>query len=63
VRALLERAEALARSAQKRRVDQIAQEWRDRGLKVSATVPDVTIEGRNLARRRLSDLRFVGVGR
>lgn len=63
MRALLERAEALARSAQKRRLDRIAQDWRDCGLKVIATASDVTIEAKNLAWRRLLDLRFVGSSR
>ena len=63
MRALQERAEALARAAQKRRLERVSQEWRELGLRVTADTDSVTIEASGLGRRRLSDLRFVGVSR
>lgn len=63
MRALRERADALARVAQKRRLEQVAQEWREPGVRVTADADSVTVEARDLGRRRLSDFRFVGIGR
>ena len=66
MRALLDRAAALARTEQKRKVDELAEAWRDvAGVRVTAGVSDVRIEGRGLRWRRLSDpmLRFIGAGR
>ena len=63
MRALLDRAAALARTEQKRTVDQMAEAWRDvAGVRVTAGASDVVIEGRGLRWRRLSDpmLRFIG---
>ena len=64
MRALQERAEALARAAQRRRVDQIAEQWREAlpGASISATATGVAIEAPGLGRRWLAEptLRFAG---
>lgn len=66
MRALQDRAAALARAAQGRKVDELAEVWRDvPGVRVTTGASDVTIEGRRLRWRRLADpmLRFIGAGR
>lgn len=63
MRALLERADALARAAQGRLVEKIAQQWRERGFAAVADASSITVEARRLGRRRLDDLRFVGFER
>jgi hypothetical protein len=58
------RAEGLARAAQRRHVEWIAREWRERlpQARVSASMDEVVVEARELARRRLVEplLRFAG---
>jgi hypothetical protein len=66
MRSLQDRAVALARASQKRKLDELAQAWRDvPGVRVTTGASDVTIEGRGLRWRRLYDpmLRFIGAGR
>ena len=64
MRALEERAEALARGAQYRWLEKIAEQWRDAlpGARISATATDVAIEAPGLGRRWLAEplLRFAG---
>lgn len=64
MRALLARGEARVRAAQRRQVERIADEWRERlpGARVSAGAGEVIVEARGLARRWLGDplLRFAG---
>lgn len=64
MRTLMERAEALARGAQRRQLDQLANAWRERGVGVTTSGSDVIVEARGLRRRRLTDplLRFAGLG-
>lgn len=63
MRALVEQAEALASATIKRRVDALADAWREHGVRVTTDAGSVTIEGKGLGTRRLTDLRFVGLGR
>lgn len=66
MRALLDRAATVARTEQERKVDELAEAWRDvAGVRVSTGASHVVIEGRGLRWRRLSDpmLRFIGAGR
>ena len=64
MRALQERAEALAHAAQRRRMEQIAEQWREAlpGASISGTATEVAIEARGLGRRGLEEpmLRFAG---
>jgi hypothetical protein len=46
VRALVERAEALASATIKRRVDALADAWREHGVRVTTDAGSVTIEGK-----------------
>ena len=65
MKALQDRADALARAAQKRCVDAIAEHWRRvPGTSVIAGT-ELVIEARGLRKRRLTDaaLRFAGVSR
>lgn len=59
---LLARANGIARSAQGRRLEQIAATMRDRGLALEVDAESVTVRGRRLAQRWLGDplLRFAG---
>lgn len=63
MRALIERVEALTRATLSHRVNEIADAWHERGVRVTADADSVTIEGKGLGRRRLTDLRFVGLCR
>jgi hypothetical protein len=66
VKALQDRADALARAEQKRRVDALAEQWSAvPGAQVTAGLSEIVIEARGLRKRRLTDaaLRFAGVGR
>jgi hypothetical protein len=67
VRALLERAEHMARAAQQRRVARLAEEWREHlpGATVTEETGGVAIAARGLSRRWLGDpvLRFLGRSR
>lgn len=59
---LLACANGIARSAQSRRLEQIAATMRDRGLALEVDAESVTVRGRRLAQRWLGDplLRFAG---
>lgn len=66
MRALQDRADALARAAQRRKVDELVEAWRGvPGVRVTSGLSDVAIAGRGLRWRRLMDpaLRFIGAGR
>jgi hypothetical protein len=66
VKRLQDRADALARAEQKRRVDALAEQWRlVPGVRLVVGPSELIIEARGLRKRRLTDaaLRFVGVGR
>ena len=65
MRALQERGDALARAEQKRRIDALAEQWRQvPGTRVTAGTSELVIEARGLSKRWLTDaaLRFAGVG-
>ena len=66
MKALQDRANALAKAEQKRRLDALAEQWgRVPGTRVTAGTCELVIEARGLRKRRLTDtaLRFAGVGR
>lgn len=64
MKALLNRAEAVARAAQKRRVEELASDWRGAGAFVRTGSDQVIVEMRGLSRRVLDPvMRFVGLGR
>ena len=66
MRAIVARAEALARVAQRTRVAALAREWGEMlpGASVSTRGSEVIISARGLAKRWLADnsLRFIGRG-
>jgi len=61
---LMARAEAVARAAQRRRLEEIAGSFRSRGIQVEAGADSLAVRARGLARRWLGDalLRFAGRG-
>ena len=63
MRALIERAEAITKATLSHRVSAIADAWHGHGVRVTADADSVAIEGKGIRRRRLTDLRFVGLGR
>ena len=60
--ALIARAGSIACAAQRKRIEQIAESLRDRGLAVELSAQSAIIRGRRLAQKWLGDpfLRFAG---
>ena len=58
---LEERAAAIGRAAQRRKIDEVARTLGDMGIKAKTSPDSVTLSGRYLVRRWLSDssLRFI----